>query len=88
VLREMPGFSKTLKFLQIFTAYSCNMTQFLRFLAVVVPFSAILRLFSVKISKNFAFFQFQNQANFAGFSNILKKFSNVSFFSILKPGKF
>ena len=53
VLREMPNIkTKTLKFLQNYATCSCDTTQFLRFLVVVMQFSVILRFSSVqKIQK-------------------------------------
>ena len=57
-------------------ARSCDTTQFLRCLAVVMQCSAIIRVFAVQNIETLVIFRFQNQANFDGFCNI-PKFSYV-----------
>ena len=75
VLREMPGFTdQTIHVFEIFTARSCDTTQFLHFLAVVIQFLVIFLAFSVQNTEKFVFFHFQNQATFEGFCDTSKKF--------------
>ena len=55
---------KTLKFLLIVSACSCDATQFSRFFAAVMQFPVILRFFSIQNIEKFGSFQFQNQKDF------------------------
>ena len=78
--------TKTLKFLQIFTAHSYDTTQFSCFLAVVMHFRSFYDFSGLKILKILDFFNFKTWQILKGFE-IHRKFFPQSFeiFCLQRP---